>query len=383
MAAPCFFATNVLLADLETLGYPHAADAASVSPNGKSRLETLAWLACRIDTDFKGTSEDALAAFWDRLGIHCADRNKNGHRIPLTVSGDKQRERFAASVYMRVAIDLVMAFERRRVARGDSESTKPVAEVGEGEEPLSVDEEPPFDAEDIEANTQLETLIMNRHLLFPNTVQLSEQQPTGKRRPLTVRKANGQSRAPAGRSTMSNSKPVVRKQAAAFGKAQPARDEVLQRLKAIQRETQNLQRATTRAEDIRANSDGLKREPDGNFGQSQSTVSEAEVQKIADASAELKTLVDDFEALSTEALTFRRERPDLLRPDSDEDEKISEVSADCWKLENEVQTILLAARDMQTSISNLVEGQNMVETLANSSTIKDVAEYGERIERHM
>lgn len=383
MAAPSFLTNGVLLADLKSLGFPNASDPASVSHNGKPRLEALFWLAKLIDPNFDGESECKLAAFWDRLGLHCAERNKSGHCMPLTVSGDKQRERSAAALYMRTAIDLAMAFERMRDAKNGSEGERPDAVDGQEVETDDGSTGPPFNADDIEADTQLQALIMKRHIFFPSTVKRLDQQPTRKRRPLVPRKTNGQRRAPVGRAAQSNAKVTLKKQTNISNKTQLTRDEIVQRLKAIQRDTQNLLQKTKTIERVNSQSIGPTGHPDETPSALHCHFSEDEVQLIADESAELKRLVDDFEALSVETLAFRNKRPDLFQPDADEDREICEVAESCCKLEGEVRTVLDAATEVQLSVSQLADRRSLLEKLATSWTVKSVAEYGERIAHHM
>lgn len=377
MAAPCFYTARVLAADLLTLGYDRADDSASVSHVGRERLETLTWLAHVIDPSFEDTSEEDLASFWDRLGLHSAPKNAAGYRVPLTIAGDKPRERNAAALYLRTAIDLAMAFRRRReMKEGKERSEGKDAEVRKSEsvEGEQVEEGPLLDEEDVQANRQLERLIMERHLLFPSTVKLLDQLQGKKRRPLTQRKPSTLNRGNVPRTVPT--KAVVRKKETKDAAKKPkTREDILERLRVIQRETQDLQRNARAASIVKeAPNETGEVEPQPELG-------DEEVRNLAVSSEALTKLLAAFEEISTEALAFRRERSDLAKRDAVADEKVSSIAVECRDLEEEVRTILTTARKLQSSVSTLVHGRCVLENLPNSSAVKDIVEYGQRIEK--
>lgn len=164
MAAPFFCTPALLHADLGTLGYD-VVEASSLEPSGEARLRLLHWLATDIDAPCAPDDPDdapSLAAFWDARGVHTATRpNAYGHYVPLTAS-DRPRDRTAALVFLRAAIDLALAFRRVRAAvhRQPKQSDR-----GGGEQEAKRDrrKEAEFDRT---ALSQLDALIRNRHALF-------------------------------------------------------------------------------------------------------------------------------------------------------------------------------------------------------------------------
>lgn len=400
MAAPCFYTARVLAADLSTLGYERANDSASISHAGRERLETLTWLAHVIDPSFEDASEEGLAAFWDRLGLHSAPKNSVGYCVPLTAAGDKPSERNAAALYLRTAIDLAMAFRRRREMKEGAGSERKDAEVKESEsmegeqegegsegrdaevresdsvEGEQIDEGPLLDEEDEQANRQLERLVMERHLLFPSTVKLLDQPQGKKRRPLAQRKPSTFNRGTVQR-TVPAKAVVLKKEAKDVAKKPKTREEILERLRSIQREAQDLQRNPGAASVAKeAPNEAEESEPLPELG-------DEEVRNLADSSEALTKLLAEFKGISIEALAFRSERSDLAKRDAAADEKVSGIAVECRDLEEEVRTMLLTARKLQTSVSKLVHGRCVLENLPNSSAVKGVVQYGRRIEKHM
>lgn len=179
MAAPFFCTQTSLMPDLNTLGYPDTDLADSFLSDGQSRVALLSWLAEQIDPLADVSTVPTLASFWDRMGVHTSvTPNATGHYIPLTAP-NRPPYRAASLVFLRAAIDLVLAI--RRVRNG--EQTAPWLKK-QGEE-SDVDED--GDEFDATALNQIDQLINSRHQLFPLAQMSTASKPKLKRSPLLHR----------------------------------------------------------------------------------------------------------------------------------------------------------------------------------------------------
>lgn len=348
MPAPCFCTPQSLQADLSTLGYPQAHDPTAVSPTGRERLHTLYWLACLIDPSYdEDLSEDSLAAFWDRYGLHSHPRNSAGYRIPLTVAGDKQRERNAAGVYLRAAVDLAMAVRRRR-------------ELGLVSEEQG-DKEPEMSDEDVENDRVLAELIHKRHQLFPSTVGMFGKVEVKKRKPLMVMTRDDNRSYVRGGSKEDTGKPRTREQ-------------ILERLRELQRETQDLQREhRERDEDLHDNTPA----------EQDTDLTEEQLSAFAHDCRKLAALVAQFDSLATEALKIRDQRTDLARRDVATERMVNAVAEECEGLERYVRKTFERAARLRTAVSRLRHGRSRLEGLVYNSAIEEVRRQRIRVEAHL
>lgn len=184
MAAPFFCAPTQLRADLVALSYPEADAAAALAPAGNGRLSVLRHLAACIDPDADVSTIDELAAFWDSHGLHSAAPTSTGHRPPLTTAPTARlRDRAAATSFLRAALDLALAHVRIH-ASSSSNNADSVQIPSKQEEQVL-----PLSAKDAAVCTQLDALIAQRHILFPDTMRLLAPSSRGgaKRAPLARR----------------------------------------------------------------------------------------------------------------------------------------------------------------------------------------------------
>lgn len=170
MAAPFFCTVSVLTADLRMLGYPNIDDPQLLATEGESRTALLSWLAEQVEPTVKFSRAQDVANFWQTLGIHSNDPNAAGYLIPFTAP-NRPRDRAAAFVFLRTAIDLVLAVRRQR---GDNAMPSWLDndfcnDIEEGEEGSST---VPLNQFDIDALTQMDALIAQRHTLFPSAAHL-------------------------------------------------------------------------------------------------------------------------------------------------------------------------------------------------------------------
>lgn len=349
MAAPCFYTPPSLQADLSTLGYPQAHNPAAVSPTAQERLHTLYWLARLIDPSYdEDLSVDSLAAFWDHYGLHSHPRNSAGYRVPLTIAGDKQRERNAASVYLRAAVDLAMAVRRRRelgLANGEQR-----------------DEAPEMNEEDVDNDRVLADLIHRRHELFPSTVGMFGKMELKKRRPLMVvkRDDNGRSHIKEdGKEEMTKPK---------------TREQILERLRELQRETQDLQRQhRERGEDP----------TESTPSQLRTDLTDEQLDKFAHDCQKLAVLVAQFDDLATEALRVRDQRTDLAQRDVATERVVNAVAGECEGLERYVRKTFETAARLRAAVSRLRHGRSHLEGLIYTSTIEEVRRQRVRVKSHL
>lgn len=368
MAAPCFFAPRCLAADLSTLGFPDAEDPEAVAHNGKARLGTLSWLARVIDPSCDAGDEEKLAAFWDKLGLHSASKNNRGHRVPLTVEGDKQRERHAAGLYLRTAIDLAMAFQRRRQRHCPEDAKDDALQSGED------DEGPVFDDEDVLAMSQLDNLIRQRHIFFPSTIGLFNQPAPRKRRPLAQRK-NTMTNFQKTRVGPQSSRSEVSAQGKESSRKPKTREELLERLRVIHRETQDLEhmKNATKLTDV---SKG-----DVDLSDEFADLDDEAIQRFAQASEELAQLVEGFKKLAEDSFPAHGQTEELSERDPDADMRLSRIAGECADLEKEITLVLNTAESIQTSVSKLERGKRLLESVQNSSAMRTVAEHSRRLDR--
>lgn len=349
MAAPCFCTPESLRADLSTLGYPDAHAPDAVSPNGPARLHTLYWLACLIDPDYdEDPSDDALAAFWEQHGLQSHPKNSAGHRVPLTVPADKQRDRNAAAVFLRAAVDLAMAFCRRR-------------ELGLVSEQPS-DEEPEMNQEDIDNDRVLVQMIHSRHVLFPSTVTMFAQVEVKKRRPLIIVKKDN------------NGTTRIREQGKQPARAPETREQILNRLRQLQRETHDL-RHEHRARTVDP--------PDDNPAPMQPDLTEQQLDKFARDCQTLTARVAQFDTLAREALRVRDQRTDLATRDETTEHVVNAVAEECEQLECHVRTTFDNAARLRAAVSRLQHGRGQLEGLVYSSGIEAVRKQRIRVEAHL
>lgn len=212
MSASFFCTIPLLKQDLQRLAYPDVENADLFNTDSEARICLLEWLASEMNPTLRIEGGDirSLATFYDSFGIHTAtEPNVNGFYIPLTCA-DRPRDKAAAFVFLRSAIDIVLAFRRIRSdglpnwapGHNDNRLTQTSQMVKrQGLQQSVVGEDSDDDEIEVEFNEfdcialdQMNKLIRNRHKLFPNAkpVQNSQQSITQKkkRQPLAQKSTN-------------------------------------------------------------------------------------------------------------------------------------------------------------------------------------------------
>lgn len=373
MAASFFCASQLLLTDLTNLGYPDAKDVKCTHPNGEPRLKALKWLAKEIDPRYdESSSLEVLAQFWDNLGIHSAEPNKAGHRIPFTASSDRPRDKISANIFLRSAIDLVFAFRRRR-------AQSPIQ--WEKEEYEEKEDAPVLSQFDIEAMEQMDSLINQRHILFPNTVHLLARQPA-KKRPLQRRRVdtNRQSKV-APRKGKEGGKPSSPRNAI------PGRDNILARLRAIQRETQDLRaQLGTQAESDKAATTEQNASNDEHTVDDSNQLAELdpeEVSRLGEDSQKLADLLDEFVEITATKITALRNRTDLATRDPDAEHEMSMCASESRVLEERTRKKLEELMRAKTAVERLTHCQHSIKALPQSAVLREVEGLKQRTECHL
>lgn len=350
MAAPFFATTSLLLADLKLLGYPSCSSPDSVSSNGPARLSTLRWLAHQIQPAYAPPStEEELAAFWDYHGVHVFPKNNAGHRVPLTGSPDKPRDRQAAAQFMRAAIDLTIAVRRRRernetqVGCGDEEKLNEMSE------------------EDIQNANLLRQLIDRREELFPSSVGIFGRGEPKKRRALAVRRGNN-----------GTEKKRIPKPKTATNRLK-TREELIQRLREIQTEV-----ADTKVDGENGNSGALREEI-----YIEEEWKEQDLQKIATDAKRLVDLLTQFEKEASELLEEREKRTDIVVKDAEEFQRVNGAAQDCEELRKELDAVVKKMTRLKIAADKLPSRQASLHTIMNTTEMVDVVQACERIKNYL
>lgn len=389
MAAPFFCTTTILTSDLLKLGYPHVDDKKLLATEGAPRIVLLTWLAEQVDPTASLKDEDAVADFWQALGVHCNERTPAAHRVPFT-SGNRPRDRASAFVYLRAAVDIVLAVRRLRgednligwLARAEDEASTPGSVSASDDEAECVNE---FDGEMM---GQLDALIANRHTLFPTSVKLlsGSTRARPKRMPLAQRVAPSANILNAMRAPGAAGSPRVRMDGKKAGAKKaggrkadtdgmiPPREQVLERLRELRRELADYTKALNAGGKTEARtSDGL------------GTVEESAgvIEGIVQSARAVTRRARQLDAIVTETDALRRATGRSIQRDSAMEEGLGREISDCCILVKDAEAVALRTARVRKAADGLLRGGHALQSLPDSAAVRSVVLQQVRAEGHL
>lgn len=401
MSAPVFCSVTLLATDLRTLGYPRSDDTSALQPDGDARIDLLTWLASQIDPTAELSSVDQVAIFWDNLGIHSGHPSPTGHRIPFTAP-NRSQHRAATFVFLRSAIDLVLAIRRLRAPHDSPEWAQPDATS----EPLtsrphSVDSptDAPLDPFDVQCLAQLDHLIRNRHALFPSTAHLFSDatcatkkvgggrstesacpsNPHSKRPPLAVKSASSANipkpsasmRSPSS-SWKAKGKPTPRKaKQTSAGPSIPAREHVIERLRALRRELADF--VTTAA----------KPETESSIDEDLATLDMDVARTLATSAKSVSSLVSRVDAIADNARAVRAIRIHSANRDHEMESQMAVAAPICFRLLSTLTATISAVARIRNAVESLRRSSTVLKSLPSSPPIQSVIQQRLRTERQL
>lgn len=384
MSAPAFCTVALLTADLRTLGYPDVDNTKVLQPDGAARIDLLVWLAQEIDPTVDLTTVDQVAIFWDNLGIHSAYPSATGHRVPFTAP-NRPHDRAAAYVFLRAAIDLVLAIRRIRSPGAspqwlnNAHSNEPHSRRHSSE----LDNVSQFEHFDLQCFAQLDALIQQRHTLFPSTTQLFCNAPTStvKRPPLAIRSASSinisrsTSVEPSTHSRLKSKtpkKPPLRKSkpntTESVRSPCPTREHILDRLRTLRGELADF--VTTAAKPSQHIDENCALASlDSSIAQTLATSAES----VKCLSSRVDSIVDDARAVRTVHARFAKR-------DRRMESQVENLTPRCAQLAATVQASLTAVARVRNAVSTIKKGTSVLESLPTSPVIRSVQQQQVRTE---
>lgn len=402
MSAPAFCTVTLLTADLHKLGYPDADNPKVLQSDGAARIDLLMWLAQEMDPTVDLGSVEQVALFWDNLGVHSAYPSATGHRVPFTAP-NRAHDRAAAYVFLRAAVDLVLAVRRLR-APGESPhwlSNPPSSEPHSRRQSSDAAATTQLDCFDTQCFAQLDALIQQRHSLFPSTNRLfSDAAPAPasalapapapasvKRAPLAIRSASSiniskstpsiESSAHARFKSKTPKKPPASRKTkpsrvAEAGQAScPAREHVLDRLRTLRGELADLVTTAARPQQA-ANEDEALASLDLSVARTLAT-SAASVRSL---SSRVDSIVDDAHAVRT--VHARSAKRDVRM-----ETQVTVLAPCCAQLVSSVNASLTAVAKVRSAIKNIRKGTAVLDALPSSPVIRSVEQQQLRAECHL
>lgn len=366
MAAPPFHSALPLREDLRTLGHPSPDDPKLLVSHGKQRLDLLQWLVHHIHPDLHISDEAEMAHFWHSLGVQSHPPNANGFRIPMTAPEQKARDRSAAAAYLRACIDLVFAFNAlEQQQQSDSSANSPTD---------------PFTQYDFDMFEQTQALIENRHLLFPDTINLlnapAKRKPL---KPLAARPPPSTNR-PATKSTTYRS---PSSKAASKPSAPLPREKILAQLRTLNRETSEIHEALRASNPQYVPCDTTDADDDAEDAIEDPLSDLQAASQLADDAKQLCSLFEQFMHVTSEIYEERDANEDIAVYDAQQDQQLSELLPVCKDLMHETSTFLSDLALVNESMQNLQQAETLIEALPNSASVRAVEEQARRTQAHM
>lgn len=441
MVAPFFCTVAILTADLRMLGYPEIDDPQLLTTEGDSRIALLTWLAEQVDPTVQFTSADDVAKFWQILGIHSGESDGAGYIIPFTAP-NRPRDRAAAFVYLRAAIDLVLAVRRHRGESSSPDWLDPdyfnesdaQGETGKAIETDSYSATA-VNEFDQQALAQMDTLIARRHKLFPSSAQLLTSTPATRLRrlPLSTRSAtstnisggsspskrpesvkrsgttistrsNSKSGTfpdtkPLAKSSSrvvskpspsplakSNSKPATKrttsKMAGTTSTSLPTRDLLLDRLRTLRREIADFSANSARFTNS-GGSPGLNDRENDSTKESIMQHETLNAAELAENALAVTSLARQFDTVVDDACTIRSARGRHIKRDVDMENSLTTAAPHCLQLAKSICSSLTMLSRTRAAVDALQRGRSVLRTLPGCTPVQRVVQQHLRTERHL
>lgn len=375
MSAPPFHSALPLREDLRTLGHPRPDDPNLLISHGQHRLDLLQWLVHRIHPDLHISDEAEMAHFWHSLGVQSHPPNANGFRIPMTAPAQKARDRAAASAYLRACIDLVFAFNSLEQQQQQQQQEQEQAQQTHAESAID-----PFTQYDFDMFKQTQSLIANRHLLFPDTINLLH--APAKRKPLKplTRRPPPSTNRPA---TQPPSHKSASSRAASKPSAPLSREKILAQLRTLNRETTEIHEALRASNPQYEPSHPIDTEENEEDTLPDPVSDMQAISQLADDAKQLCSLFEQFIHITSDTYEKRQLDDDIAVYNAQQDEQLSELMPACNDLMHQTSTFLSDLALMNESMQDLEDAKTLIEVLPNSASVRAVEEQAQRTQAHM
>lgn len=388
MSAPFFTSPALLAADLQTLGYEDAHAAHNLEPEGEARVELLRWLAEQVDPTVALETVDAVADFWQAMGVHSNDRNIAGHRVPFTAP-NRPRDRAAALVFLRAAVDLTLAIRRQRPADNRPAWADADAEEMEGE--AEAEERGMLNEFDVTAMQQLDQLMAQRSVLFPSAVRLladatsakPKRQPLAPRAMVSTNIAAATSvrriRAGARRGKLADAKPPKKHGGKAKTPGVPTREHVVERLRALRLEMSDFkmlvarhkETAQTPPQSAAADPSLLDCDADGTL-----------VDELVNTARDVTTRASQFDTIVDEATAVRHAHGRAINRDEAMEREISAQLPRCSRLLHDISGVLSSNARVRHATGQLRRSQSVLQLLPGCAVVRHAVQQQARTEAH-